>query len=598
MPQGQTIELHPPLGGVRSDVVPYDIPPGFLWRSNNIVPRYGRLRTRPGLQKAATTGPGSRISGGMMFKNAASTTQIVAATLTKWFKLSGDAWVDISGAFSFTHDADNPMRFAVFPAAGSNWLVGVNNTDVPKKWDGVAGALVSVGGTPPIAKDVTVAGNFLVLGNVIEAGVRSASRIRVSDFNDLDTWAQYGPVDLTDTNDDIVAVRALTRTSFAIYKEKSIWMAWAQLGLFPFQFETMEYRPGPVSPAAVIRVDQDHYYLGLDSRIHHFNGLSAEIVSGPIEKYIQDITLATAFRAINRARCFGVFNFYDRNLWWFYPGPTNADPTLAISFNRDTGALHLHSFPMALTAAWEGDDIATLVWSDLTGTWNAIGPGSYPTWDSFGGTLQNTAFIGSLAGQVYRQKDDADDDGTAIPQSWEFPLKTWLGMKFNTHVDGIENFFTRKASGPLVSVQVGTSAALAETPDPTYQAVGNHDTGLTTRQKVAIPVLDARFWSIRYSLLSSTPIEFAGGVATGWPEDVPESEAAALTASVVVAVAMSAGQVTVVVTGQSFPSSYLVLYNTSWATEVVISGQVPGGFTATFTNPAGVGDTFWYKVES
>ena len=598
MAQGQTIELHPPLGGVRSDVVPYDIPPGFLWRSQNIVPRYGRLRTRPGLQKAATTGPGSRISGGFTFKNAAGAQQIVAATLTKWYKLLGDAWVDISGAFSWTNGADDPQRFAVFPAAGSNWLVGVNNVDVPKKWDGTAAAAISVGGTPPIAKDCTVAGNFLVLGNVVESGVRSASRIRVSDFNDLDLWTQYGAADLTDTNDDIVAVRALTRTSFAIYKEKSIWMAWAQLGLFPFQFETMEYRPGPVSPSAVIRVDQDHYYIGTDSRIHHFNGLSAEIVSGPIEKYIQDVALATAFRSVNRARCFGFFNFYDRHLWWFYPGPNNADPTLAISFHRDTGALHLHVFPLAVTAGWEGDDIATLAWSDLTGTWSAIGPGSYPTWDSFGGTLQNTAFIGSLAGQVYRQRYDSDDDGAAIPQSWELPLKTWFGMRHNTHVDGVENFFTQKTSGPLVTVQVGTSPALAEVLDPTYQTVGSHDTTLTTRQKVAIPVLDARFWSIRYALSSSTPIEWAGGAATGWPEEVPESQGAAVAASAVFTVNMTENQTAVVITGQSFPSGGIVLYNTSWGTEVIITGYTTSGFTATFTVGARLGDVFTYKVES
>lgn len=598
MPQGQTVELHPPLGGVRGDVVPYDIPPGFLWRSQNIVPRYGQLRTRPGLEPVATTGPASRISGGMYFKPTTGAAQTVAATLTKWYKVSGNAWVDISGAFSFTNGTDDPARFAVFPAAGANWLVGVNNVDVPKKWDGIAAAMVSVGGTPPIAKDCTVSGNFLVLGNVVEAGVRSASRLRVSDFNNLDLWTQYGPADLTDTNDDIVAVRALTRTAFAIYKERSIWMAWAQLGLFPFQLEVVEYRPGPASPSAVIRVDQEHYYLGSDSRVHRFNGLSASIVSGPIERYLQDIRLLSAFRAVNRARCFGFFNYYDRNCWWFYPGSTTPDPTLAISFNVDTGALHLHSFSAALTAGWEGDDIATLSWNDLTGTWNAIGPGTYPTWDSFGGTLQTTAFIGSLAGQVYRQKYDAADDGAAIPQSWEFPLKTWFGLRYNTHVDGVENFFENVSAGPLVNVQVGSSPALAEVLDPTYQSMGNHDTALTTRQKVALPVLDARFWSIRYSVTSTAAIRFNGALATGWPEEAPESTGAAVAASAVVTVNMTDGQTAVVVTGQSFPSAGIVLYNTSWATEVVISGYTASGFTATFTVAARLGDVFTYKVES
>lgn len=523
--QGQPIELDPPLGGVRGDVVPYKIPPGFLWRSQNVVDRYGKLRTRPGLQAATTTGPaGGRLSGGMFFKTVAGNPRIVAATLTKWSQLVGNAWTDISGAFSFTNDADNPARFAVFPAAGINWLIGVNNTDIPKKWDGTSGALVSVGGSPPIAKDVTVCGNFVVLGNVVEAGIRSTSRIRVSDFNNLDLWTQYGPADLADTNDDIIAVRALTRTSFAIYKDKSIWMAWAELGLFPFRLETMEIRPGPVSPSAVVRVGQEHYYFGTDSRIHKFNGFTAEIVSRPIELFLQNTALATVFRAVNRARCFGVFNYFDRNVWFFYPGPSGPDPVLAISYNVDTQALYLHAYGLTVSAAWEGDDLSTLTWNDLTGTWNAIGPGTYSTWDDFGGTLRNTAFIGSVGGQVYRQVYDVSDAGAAITASLEFPLKPWFGLQNNTHIEGVESFFEQTpASGPIVTVQVGVSPAFSETVDPAYTTLGSHDTTLATRQKLTLPELDARFWSIKYAWSSATPVKFGGGLASGFPQAVPES---------------------------------------------------------------------------
>lgn len=597
MPEGRPIELHPPLGGVRGDLVPYDIPEGYLWRSTNVLDRYGKIRTRPGLQAAATIGPGARLSGGQTLRTVAGTTHIVAATLTKWYRLNANAWTDISGAFTFTNDADNPTRFAVFPAAGINWLIGVNNTDIPKKWDGTSAALVSVGGTPPIAKDVTVAGNFVVLGNVVEAGVRSSSRIRVSDFNNLDLWTQYGPADLTDTNDDIVAVRALTRTSFAIYKDKSIWMAWAELGLFPFRFETVEYRPGPVSPSAVVRVGQEHYYFGTDGRIHRFNGEGAQVVSRPIEAFLQNANLPTAFRSVNRARCWGVFSAVDRTVWFFYPGLLISDPVHGISYNVDTGAQYLHVFPFALTAGWEGDDVASLSWSDLTGTWDAIGPGSYPTWDSFGGTLEQTSFIGSSLGQVYRQRYGASDDGQAVPTIWETPLKPWLGMAQTHHLDGIESFFERIEDGPLVRIDVGASDALAEPVDPVYTTLGNHDTNLATRQKFTLPTLDMRFWSIKFAAASASPIQWLGGMAAAWTEEVPEAGVERLTMVEIplLTITPTEGSETWLVTG-AFATDYMVALQFNWPTMYSVTGQTPTQFTLTFGTPAPAGAIIRAKV--
>src|SRR5947209_6902425 len=145
MPAGQPSVLLPPLLGVRGDLPPYAIPDGYLWRASNVVARFGRLMTRPGLSPVVPTGPGGRLSGGVYFRTTAIADRVVAANLTKWFRLSGSAWVDISGAVTFTTTADDPTRFAIFQQAGTNYAIGVNNHDAPYAWDGVAAAIVAVG---------------------------------------------------------------------------------------------------------------------------------------------------------------------------------------------------------------------------------------------------------------------------------------------------------------------------------------------------------------------------------------------------------------------------------------------------------------------
>ncbi len=588
MSQGRPFSLSPPLVGVRGDVAPHEIPPGFLWRSLNTVDRYGRLRTRPGFQAAVSGASLGRIRGGFSFKNVAGVRQTVAAGGAAWWSLiSNNQWTDISGSAVFTNGEDDPTRFTVFPTAGVNWLIGVNNVQAPYKWDGVSATIEPLGGSPPIARDATVIGNFVMLGNVIEAGVRAPSGIRVSDFNNLDGWSQYPTrADLTDTNDDIVAVRALTRTIAAIYKEQSIWIAYAQAGLFPFAFETMEYGPGPCSPAAVVRVGQEHYYLATDLRLYRFNGQRSEVRSAAIERYLIAPGLPTQFRSINRSRCWGIFTPEDRRVWFFFPGPNGPDPVLAISHNLDNGASYPHVFPFALTAGWDGDDASSLAWNDLTGTWDHIGPGLYPSWDSFGGTLTRVGFVGSADGQIYRFRYDQDDAGIAIPQQTEFPLKPWFGLENNSHIDGVELFFEQIASGPLVQVDIGVSEALAEPIDPTYVALGRHDTALATRQKFSLSNLDSRFWSIRLTASTSAPLQFLGGMAGGWPEEVPEQAVAVPTQISIppVVVNVLEGAFTQVMTG-TFTLPFMVAVETSWLTQIRVYGKTTTQYTVEFGTP-------------
>lgn len=526
MPQGTTpIALPPPKGGVRADVQPYEIPEGFLWRSNNVVDLYGQITTRPGLSLAGVTQPGgSRISGLFHFLTPAGVDVAVAANLTKWWHLVGSTWTDISGAVTFTNSADQPTMFTMMPSAGVNYLIGTNDKDALYKWDPAAGAIVALGGAPPSsARDITQSSGYLMAVNTVEGGIRFGCRVRLSDFNDPDTWPGQFTFDLTDTEDNLVACRHIGRLNVVIYKEQSVWLAQAQAAIFPFTFDLLDQVPGPCSPACVVDVDQEQYYFGRDGRIYRVTLLGAQPVSEPVDGFIQRPNQLTSFRSVNRKRVFGYLNPFDRRVFFHYPGPTQTDPYLAVSYKLDTQAFHLHSYPITLTAGAPGDELAALSWNDLGAfTWLTIA-GTYPSWNAFGGTQIATAFVGDVLGNVYRARYDTGDNGVAISASFELPLKPWVGLQNLQHLDGIESFFDAlPPGGPFVTVQVGQSEAMADVNTLTYSTLGTHNTSLTTRQKLTLPNLNARFLSIKYSYLASQAVPFNGGAMYEWGEEMAQ----------------------------------------------------------------------------
>ena len=470
-----------------------------------------------------TTSPGagaSRISGGLYFRTASDAARLVVANLTKWYKPSGTTWADISGSVTFTADPDNPTRFVTFTASGVNNLVGTNNKDALYKWDGGAGDMTAITGSPPsIARDLCVCGNFLVAGNVVESGTRYSKRVRASAFNNPDSWPGLFVWDLIDSDGNLVGLKRLGRSAFVAYMTDTFYLFQLQSGVVPFRYEQGDILPGPCSPAVIVSTGAQHFYLGTDARIYRVSGLRAQSVSPPTDSFLQQSGLSTSFRFANKERGFGYYSSADERVWFFYSGSIT-EPTLAVSYHVPTGALHPHSFPEGMTAGWSGQDIVALTWADLsTFTWANIGA-TYPTWSSFDGDQKATSFLGSAAGNLHKQAYGIGDNGAVIAANGEFPLRAWLGVEKLTRVDGLDLFFDQIASGPTVTVECGTSTSLAEA-SLTYTTVGTHDTALATRQKPEIGTLEDRFISIKLSWSRAGAVNFKGGALYSWEQSLP-----------------------------------------------------------------------------
>jgi hypothetical protein len=510
--RGQEFIIPVPRGGIRRDLTDAEVPLDALVDSRNVLFKFGHLGARPGLVRVRQTGVGQHVNGGFLFKNVAGSTRVVVATSTNWFKLDATTFTDITGT-AVSADEDQHTRFVVFPTGGVNLLIGTNNTNTVKKWDGATATYLALGGIPYTAvRDMMILGNYLVVGNIIDGGVRYASRIAVSNFNDPETWSGI-EADLTGNRDDIVAMRELTRTTGVIYKDESIWLASVQQGSFPIRLDRVETDiAGPVSPAVVVPVGRVHYYWGTDGRIYRFDGIQSTPMSSGVDEHIQEM-----WRATSKQRVFGFFDKTLRSVFFFFP-VSSPDPDHAVSLDVDTGVLFLHSFADKIVAGWTGEDLPTVTWADLTPfTWANLAA-TYPTWDSFGGASRQASYLATDAGNVFLFALDQADDSKPIAFTWETPVRPWAGPRKRLRLDGVESSIQTIVSGPLVTVSAKVSEAQAEGVYST-SSYGTHDTSSTERQLLQQDVATTRFVGVKWELSSTMFREFRGALIYLWTED-------------------------------------------------------------------------------
>jgi hypothetical protein len=81
----------------------------------------------------------------------------------------------LTGTWTTTTYTDFPV-FRVFTKSGTSYLVVVNGTGAtPKKWDGSAGSISDVGGSPGGARAMAILANRMILGTLLPPPPRSRS---------------------------------------------------------------------------------------------------------------------------------------------------------------------------------------------------------------------------------------------------------------------------------------------------------------------------------------------------------------------------------------------------------------------------------------
>lgn len=522
MPRGAPLDVPVPIRGVRFDLPTYRTPEGFLAMGTNVVSRHGVLIPRPGLAKLFTTGFGEQVMGGMYYKLNNLTEKVIAGGLTKIkvANFSTSTWDDLTpGGNPLTGTGDDQVRFLAWPEGGVTYALALNNVNTPKEWNGVAATYSDLTGISQwtTGKDWTITANRIAVINTVESAIRNPVRVRFSDFNTRSAWTSTNFVDLADTNDAGVAIRALTRTAFAAYKDQSEWIGVAQTGTFPFRVELQDTQPGPASPAAVVERFGVHYYLGQDASFYSFDGVRATHIGDPIRKKVQaNINYTTI------GRSHGVWRLTDRSFYWFFP-TTGNNPTAAVSFNQDRSEWQYHELGVGIevTASWPFKLIASLSWDTLPigWTWDTIDIATYPSWDSFPGTASPEELIGGSGGAVYRFSDIGNDDGSAIAAVWEMYQPFRAGWRARS--DAFETFFKQSSTALTVKVGVGTTDTVATDPSYPVALESTFDVSVDARHLLDVATAantvgtatpEAQVLAVKHTVNATAPWEWRGGV--------------------------------------------------------------------------------------
>lgn len=496
-----------PRGGERNDIPPHELGLDNLVVCQNMVRnRKGELVLRPGYRQFVTPGPAQRIMALTYYRTTALADRTVAGTLLGWWQFNGVSWADISGT-ALTGTSTDEVRFAVFPEGTPIVynLIGVNNVDSPKVWDGAAATYSALGGSPPTAADITVASNRVLM-------LVRPNTIRVSAINNSASWPAANAAILPDAGDILIGMERMSRTTVGILGDRSQWIAKPQQGTFPFRFDIISEQPGPVSARAIVRWGNSLYYLADDGNVYQFDGVVTKPVGAAMEAFVAE-NLNFTLKAMSHG-----FYLYEFGLiCWLFPSATATSPDYGIYYNPRTQEMGRLLFGTSITASSIWKSVALIKWSDLSSyTWANIAA-TYPTWASFGSAAQKSAILGDLNGQVHMVGlGSGSDNGGAVEGIWEFPLLSPGGVDKAFRPATFESWFEKTVNSTTVETSVGSTDTLMASRSLTPAA--NIDIQTDQRNDIDLATLDLekRFTTIRHRVSTTTGnTRWKGGVLSG-----------------------------------------------------------------------------------
>jgi len=508
MPRGSiAIPIPVPTGGERGDLPDNKVDANsYRLLQNMMLSRNGGLAMRNGYRELASTGPATRIMGLVYWRNASdSTNRTVAATRTGLWRFDGTSWADITGGTVLNAATTDIVRFEVFSTSGAFSAIAGDGGVVPQTWDGAAATFTDLGGSPPVAVDVSAAANrFLLLIN--------PDNIRISAFNDPATWPAGLTVRLPDRGDIKIGMERLGRLAVGIYGEESQWVGRAQRGSFPFRFEKIDEKPGPLSKGCIIGDGRVNYYLGTDGITYRFDGTACRPISLAMEAFVVE-----NLNHDNKAMAHGWLDS-QRRISWVFPSASSTAPNLGVYLDLNNMSMGRLSYNN-ITASARWGTVALVTWDDLTSfTWDTVAA-TFSSWTAFGQGAARGEIVGDVDGQVHAVSQGAgSDNGGTIDAVWELPLRAWAGDDKNFIPDTFETYFKQTANSATIRPGVKVTDTLMT--EPTVTTLDTIDIQTDQRNDLDLsgvaPAGGTRFLSVRQQVLTTLePVTWVGGVLYG-----------------------------------------------------------------------------------
>ena len=274
--------------------------------------------------------------------------------------------------------------------------------------------LIGTNLTAPIARDIAVISNRVIAVNIQQGNFRTPSLVVWTAAYDPTNWPALAYDGLYDTDDPLIAVKAIGQGACVVYGEESAWLGQSvpgaqDAGAFSFT-QIRSVVVGPVSTAAVVLAEGLHYFLARDGRIWSCDGNSAQPVSAAVDPLISGDLDPTEW-----TECHAVYYPQYRQIWFFYPSRTDgiSGPSKAIIFSLARQAFEpVQVFVEAITASSIHSFFKSTTWADLTVPWSS----ETVPWSSFPVEAQLSVLLGFETGDVQTfSPNSPTDNGAQIP---------------------------------------------------------------------------------------------------------------------------------------------------------------------------------------
>lgn len=252
--------------------------------------------------------------GCFSFRDLSANFRTIAGTATKLYELAVDTtWTDVSIVTGYS--TTNRWRYV----AWGNWIIATcyDNAIQVQKTQG--GTFANLGGSPPQAKYITSAQNFVITAHIYGY----TNRVRWCAQGNAEDWTpstttQAGHIDLSDTPGDITGLAKLGEY-IVVFKESAIYLGEYIGPPVIWSFRRIGSFFGTLANDAVVETEKGVYYISNDD-FFMFDGNYPQRIGAGVRKWFLE-RLDRTYAAF----MFGGYDGLRKLIFWFFP--TNDDST-------------------------------------------------------------------------------------------------------------------------------------------------------------------------------------------------------------------------------------------------------------------------------
>lgn len=251
--------------------------------ANNVIARKGSYGPLPALS-AYSGAITARCQGTIAVLDDSSVVKNFAGDATKLYLLDGTTWNDVtrSSGGAYAVPAEDRWEFAKF---GSR-VIAANGADVLQVYQlGVSSVFAALGGTPPVARHLCVANNFLVTGDA--SGNRQ--RVQWSAIDDVTSWTVSASTQ-ADYQDLVGGVGPVQRIfgleqGAVVFQSTGVWRMDYAGPPTVFNFTLVDPARGLIGPAAAAAIGPIVFFLAQDG-FYAFDGQTSTPIGGEkVDRY-------------------------------------------------------------------------------------------------------------------------------------------------------------------------------------------------------------------------------------------------------------------------------------------------------------------------